>query len=104
MNNQENKPKSSKLLCESRTEENDLKSLSLFNRSVREKRIEVFENEWVERLNNIVDLEKRNNGSYSFYTDEYEMIDYYPKANKILIRKDNKWIKPGLKWIIENIL
>ena len=100
----DNLPKSASLLSEARSEENDLKAMGLFNRSLREKRNEVFENEWLGRLNEVVDVEKRDNGSYSFYTDDFEMIDFYPKANKVLIRKDNEWIKPGLKWIVNNIL
>ena len=49
-----------------------------------------------------------NNHKFTIDTDAQEekfgVIDYFPKANKVLIRKDNKWIKPGLKWIITNLL
>jgi len=98
------KPKSAKLLEEARSEDNDLKAFGLYNRSLREKRCEVFEFEWLGRLEEYVDVEKRENGSYSFYTDDFGMIDYYPKANKLLIRKENKWGKPGLRWIVINVI
>jgi len=47
---------------------------------------------------------KRENGSYTFETEMYGIIDFFPKANSVLIRKDNNWKKPGLKWIKKNIL
>lgn len=100
----DNKPRSERLLDEARTADNDLKAMGLFTRSLREKRIEVFENEWLARLNEVVDVEERDNGSYSFYTDAYDTIDFYPKANKLLIRKENKWIKPGLQWIVKKLI
>jgi hypothetical protein len=39
-------------------------------------------------------------GRYTFEIKDYGVIDFYPKANKLLIRKLNKWIKPALGWII----
>ena len=35
--------------------------------------------------------------------NKYGIIDFYPKANKLLIRKSNKWINQGLKWIITKL-
>lgn len=32
------------------------------------------------------------------------IIDYYPKSDKILRRKDNVWFEHGLKWIKDNIM
>jgi hypothetical protein len=37
-------------------------------------------------------------------TSNTQIVDYYPKADKILIRKENRWIKPGLSWLIANVL
>ena len=31
-------------------------------------------------------------------------LDFYPKANKVLIRQENEWIKPALRWMIANVL
>lgn len=99
--------KSEQLEQEAHAEENDLKALGIYNKALREKRLERFETY-------LSDLEKRgyeiveDNHKYTIDTDTQEIkfgiIDYFPKANKVLIRKKNKWVKPGLKWIIDNLL
>ena len=93
------------LTKQAQEEENDFKSLSLHIKSLREARLEKFEDY-------IIPLEQKNciiipfNGSKVIIDTQtkIETIDYYPKANKVLIRKTNKWIQPGLKWIITNLL
>jgi hypothetical protein len=99
--------KSEELRKQANAEENDLKALGIYNKSLREKRLERFET-------HILDLERQgyeiveNNHKYTIDTDTQEVkfgiIDYFPKANKVLIRKDNRWIKPGLNWILKNLL
>jgi hypothetical protein len=34
---------------------------------------------------------------------EYGVVDYFPKANKVLIRKENSWKPHGLKWMLDNL-
>lgn len=51
----------------------------------------------------LLDIEK-SNGKYILVTTTHGTIDFFLKANKILLRKDNQWIENGLDWIIENIL
>ena len=94
---------SQKLLILSEQEDNDIKSFALLCKSLREKRSEKFEGGWQLLLEDKYDVQKRDNGSYTISTQYYGTIDYFPKANKLLIRKNNKWIKPGLKWIINNL-
>ena len=36
--------------------------------------------------------------------DETATIDFYPKADKLLIRQENRWVKSALNWLIENLL
>lgn len=43
--------------------------------------------------------EHEKQGKFSINTITKGIIDYYPKANKILIRNKNKWISDGLNWI-----
>lgn len=98
--------KSQELLLEAQEEENDLKALGKYTKAMREARLERFDDY-------IVPLETRGyiitpfNGT-KFVIDtqieKFGIIDFFPKANKICIRKGNKWIKPGLKWIIKNLL
>lgn len=95
--------KSEELILASRNEDNDIKSFALMCKALREKRSEKFIDGWLEVLETRYDVTERSNGSYSISTQEYGVVDYFPKANKLLLRKDNKWIKPGLKWIINNL-
>jgi len=81
--------------------------MAKMNKSMREARLERFEDGYTEKL------ESKNckvipfNGSkvvIDTQTSKYGILDYFPKANKILIRKDNKWITQGLPWINDTIL
>jgi predicted MPP superfamily phosphohydrolase len=99
--------KSEELKQKANAQDNDLIALGIYNKSLREKRLERFEDY-------LLPLERQgyeiveNNHKYTIDTDtqeiKYGIIDYFPKANKILIRKDNNWIKPGLKWIVTFLL
>ena len=40
----------------------------------------------------------------SIVVDSFGIVAYYPKSNRLLIQKDNKWVNDGLNWIIENLL
>lgn len=95
--------KSQQLIKESQTEENDFKSFNLLCKALREKRSEKFE-EYLPVISLRYTVKERTNGSYTIETQDYGVIDYFPKANKLLIRKDNSWKKPGLKWIINNLM
>jgi hypothetical protein len=86
-------------------EDNNLKALALHTKSLREARLEKFDDY-------IILLEQKGciiipfNGSKVVIDTQtnYGVIDYFPKANKLLIRKENEWIQPGLKWIITNLI
>ena len=41
---------------------------------------------------------------YSIWNTIHGIVDYYPRADRILIRKDNHWISDGLAWINQNLL
>jgi hypothetical protein len=95
--------KSEELTLASQQEDNDIKSFALLCKALREKRSEKFEEDWLEPLGLRYPITQRSNGSYSITTQKYGIVDYFPKANKLLIRQDNNWKKPGLAWIIKNL-
>ena len=99
--------KSEQLLHESRTEENDSKSWNLHTKSLREARLERFEEgEYIQLLKDsnclVIPFDGRK-VIIDTQTDKYGILDYFPKANKVLIRKDNVWKAHGLKWMFENL-
>lgn len=95
--------KSDELKIQASQEENDIKAFSLYKKALREKRSEKFE-EWLKIIQVKYPVEVKPNGAFSIITQDYGIVDYFPKANNLLIRKLNKWRKPGLKWIIKNLL
>ena len=83
-------------------EDNDLKAMGIGRDLIRVERKERFEDHFLLELEKQFKVTQDNVlGRYSFQTNDYGVIDFYPKANKVLIRKLNKWIKPGLKWMIK---
>lgn len=91
-------------------EENDLKALGLMTGSLREGRLEKFTETYLPQLLKM-GFDIAQDDKMFRYTIDTEMggrpfgiVDYYPKANNLCIRKTNTWKKPGLKWIVENLL
>ncbi len=87
--------------------DNDFQAMSLLNKSLREHRLEKFQDFIIPLQQKGYDVVESNH-KYTIDTDtqsiRFGIIDYFPKANKLLIRKDNQWIKPGLTWIRKNLL
>lgn len=94
---------SEKLKDKARKEDNDLKSLGIYSQALRAQRKEKFEDTWLEKLEETHEVTKRSNGSYTF-DSEFGIIDFFPKANKLLIRDKNQWKKPGLRFIVNKII
>lgn len=97
--------KSNDLMKKANNEDNDLKAMGLYTKVMREQRSERFENykdKIIQAGYNIIEHEAQ--GKYTIEPTPYGIIDYYPKANKVLIRKDNEWKTAGLRFIINNLL
>lgn len=95
--------KSEELKVQASQEENDLIAFGIYAKAIREGRSEKFEEHYLPALKIKYPVESRINGSYTITTQDFGILDYFPKANKLLIREKNKWIKPGLKWIYNNL-
>lgn len=94
--------KSEELMWKAAQEDNDLRAMGLYTKVLREQRNERFEEEYLPRLKELVPIEFSGD-KYIIETKIYGKLDFYPKVNKVLIRKDNQWKKPGLKWLLTNI-
>ncbi len=98
---------SEQLKKEAQQEESDFSYMAKMNKSIREARLERFEDGYAEKLESNKCIVIPFNGSkvvIDTQTEKYGIVDYYPKANKILIRKDNKWLTQGLRWINDTLL
>jgi len=96
--------KSEELRLEASMEDSDSKAFGILCKSLRAKRSEKFLEDWLPVLQQIYPVTLRDNGSFSITTSKYGIIDYFPKANNLLIRSKNMWKKPGLRWIVKNII
>lgn len=99
--------KSEELRIEAQKEESSFSYMKKMNKSIREARLERFEDGYTEKLESKNCIVIPFNGSkvvIDTQTEEYGIVDYYPKSNKILIRKENKWITQGLRWINDTLL
>jgi len=83
--------------------DNDYRDVNYLRKIERAERKEKFEDKWLQAL-----LQKTN-VLYEARTARYEMFHprlgtlyFYPKANRILIRAENKWYSRGLQWLIKN--
>lgn len=86
-------------------EENNLKAMGIMKKSLKEARLEKFK-ELLPRLE-IEYFVVEDNFKYTIDTSvqgRFGIIDYFPKSNKLLIRKDNKWINDGLSWIKTHLI
>ena len=83
-------------------EDNDLKAMGIGKKLIRVERKERFEDGYLPKLEKKFKVTQDVlSGRYTFDSANHGVIDFYPKANKVLIRKLNKWIKPGLNWMIK---
>lgn len=66
----------------------------------------------IERLDNRLSKVKQSRDTftvitepvYTFTTKEYGTIHYFPKVDKIYIRKENRWNYSGLKWLLSYLI
>ena len=70
----------------------------------RQRNYNSFVDDWFYEIEEKYKIEIHDNDGFSIYTDRFGIVDYYPKSNKLLLRKDNKWINLGIEWIKENLL
>jgi len=95
--------KSEQLRIEAQSAEKDGEYIRLHGKALREERAETFEDKWLQLL-----LEKANvtyddkTGKYTMRHKRLGTIDFFPKANRILVRYENRWISGGLQWLIKN--
>ena len=86
-------------------EDNDIKRFGLDCKARREARSERFvDKELQELLTKFKITHDPAQGRYTISTKKHGRVMFYPRANKLLICKENRWIWPGLRWIINFLL
>jgi len=79
--------------------DNDWRDANYLHKIKRAERKESFEETLLIGLQKSYEIKKLDN-SYEIFTDKYGRIIFYPKANSLLITKDNYWVKGyAIRWI-----
>jgi len=98
---------SEELKQEAHNKENDMAFLGAMKKAIRQERAEKFE-PWLEELKTskkiISIISNEEQGKHTINTEKFGIVDYFPKANKLLIRKENSWKTQGLRWIKARLL
>ena len=86
-------------------DDNDFKYLNLSTKLIRAKRAEKA-GVLTERLiaKGFEVTTGHAAGCITIRPTDYGIVDFYPKANKVLIRTNNAWKTDGKQWIIKNLL
>jgi hypothetical protein len=81
------------------TSDNDFRAANYLHKIERAKRKELFEDTLLQGLKlkyDVIEIDNR----FEIITEKYGRLIYYPKANSLLISRDNVWIKRfGDKWL-----
>jgi hypothetical protein len=85
--------------------DNDFKYLNLEKKKTRAKRAERFDKLKKQLTDAGYEItEHPSQGKYTITPTDYGIIDFYPKANKVLIRKINQWKPDGYHWLIHKLI
>lgn len=73
---------------------------------MRDERYRQFRNITLPRLQHsteVLSVMEDNNG-FTLTTRTYGVIDFFPKADKVRVRRTNRWFGRGDQWLKKNIL
>lgn len=84
----------------------DFRAFREYQREIREEKYTKFCSKTLPRLkesSKVIHIEGSID-KFTITTTDFGIIDVFPKANRLLIRKDNKWHSRAVHWIINNLL
>ena len=82
----------------------DQESLNVYLKALRIEKEDVFKEYFLGRIaeNSIINRQPAH--SYEIYSVRFGRVLFYPVLNRCFLLRKSKWIKPGLQWIIKNLL
>ena len=84
--------------------DNDLKALGIKKKLNREIKNDRFLDHWLPQIQakTEVNIDPKMD-KYSLKLEKYGIVDYFPKSNRLLIRKTNKWKDKGIVLLINEL-
>ena len=99
--------KSDQLFIDAEQEENDFRYWSKLDNAKKEQRKEVFEEHFLPKIKEsekVVSMEERQSGSmWIIEFSDGVKIDYYPKKDRVFVKRVNHWKSNGKTWILNKI-
>ncbi len=73
------------------------------SKEVRQERLKNFEEKWLPKFTEVSDMKLVDKEAlkYSVTMEKWGEVYFFPKANKVLIKKENRWIERGLPFLIK---
>ena len=84
----------------------DFRAFREYQRKIRENKYDKFCLKTLPKLqecDKVIHIE-RSVDKFTITTTNFGIIDIFPKANRLLVRKDNRWHSGAVRWIINNLL
>ena len=84
----------------------DFRAFRDYQREIRENKYDKFCLKTLPKLQECdkVTYIERSVDKFIITTTNFGIIDIFPKANRLLVRKDNRWHSGAVRWIINNLL
>jgi hypothetical protein len=67
-------------------------------------KVDDFIKSWLPKFQEKVIIKQEKINYYVIYTTTHGIIDFWPGKDRIFFRKKQRWGKPGLEWLIKNVL
>lgn len=85
------------------TVEKSRTNLLTMSKASRERKLKFFKEKWLEPIAFAYDVsESETHCMYTIRGTIKGDIDYYPKADKLMLHGLNEWIENGLEWLYRN--
>lgn len=86
---------SSELKILANQQEDDNKFWQLLYKAGRAKKEEIFKRDILHLIEEKYDVQNEIDGKYTIFTEKHGTLDYFPRSNRLLVRKGNKWDSNG---------
>jgi hypothetical protein len=82
----------------------DKEALRAYLNALSWEKEDEFNKYFLKRLSDKYAITREPAHCYSILTVRFGIVMFYPKLNRCFLMRKQRWIKPGLQWVIKNLL